>query len=114
MTFWFEQYHQVGAETAFETTNVNSCFHVRPSITSQKGTQFPVVYESCALHAGLVTMMQDADHHQFRSLMGRIWQRLKDPRLSTSSAMTGGRLSVRSMRLRRLLRLRQLCESKKQ
>ncbi len=35
----------------------------------------PVLYVSCALHAGLVTTMQDVDHHQFKSLMVKIWQR---------------------------------------
>ena len=84
------------------------------SPTSQRGMRIPVVYTSCTLYAGLVTMMQDADHHQFKCLMVKIWQLLKDLRLSISSAMIGGRLSVHSTRLRRLLRLRQLCVSKKQ
>ena len=63
--------------------------------------------------AGLVTVMLAVGQHLSKSLMERTWQQLSAPRLSTSSATTGGRHSVHSTRLRRQLRPSSLFESKK-
>ena len=73
----------------------------------------PYVAELDVTLTGLVTMMLAVGRHPFRGLTVRIWQRLSAHKLSTSSAMTGGRHSVHSMRLRSKLRPSLLFESKK-
>ena len=63
--------------------------------------------------SGLETTMHAAAPLPSRGLTVRIWRPLSGHRHSTSSAMTGGRCSVLSMRPRRLLRLRLCCENRR-
>ena len=63
--------------------------------------------------AELGTMMQDVGHLQFKNLMERIWRQQRERRLSTSSAMTGGKHSVHSMSFKRQRKLKHCCASKK-